>query len=152
MNIDYDLIVYELRKGLKLRADNGCTSSLPVEMFLKEYRTIGFNSSRQTGATSWIIEQCKKFPGKVSVLVESDTLRAMMLDALGDDAYLMRESIFIPSDVVQCVDNCRIQRLVCKTERLIVDDSRYIMERLGMRRLYKWVSMSGNNDIEIILV
>lgn len=56
--IDYDLIVNELTNGLRLVTDPLAQSFGLVNIsYFREFRTIGFQTPRQTGSSSWIIRR-----------------------------------------------------------------------------------------------
>lgn len=61
--INYDLIFAELKKGLR-RHDHPVVAALysitDAGTFYREFRTVAFTTSRQTGAKMWAVEQISK--------------------------------------------------------------------------------------------
>lgn len=58
--IDFDLIVNELRKGLRPHTDPVAQLLTAGPQFFHEFRTIGLHAARQTGKTRWAFEQMVK--------------------------------------------------------------------------------------------
>jgi hypothetical protein len=58
--IDFDLIVNELRKGLRPHTDPIAQAILARTQFFHEFRTIGLTAARQTGKSRWAFEQLAK--------------------------------------------------------------------------------------------
>jgi hypothetical protein len=156
MTIDYNAIIDELigkgdnkecRKRIEELSDE--FNGLETGEFLREHRTIGFHNTRQTGKTAWVNEQFINRPGEVSIVTVNAAREA---DAMTHAKSIDRSKFFTATDIVACVGGhpSYVQR-ICKTKCVIVTDSMYVLDRVGYSHLYKWLALSDNRDMWIIL-
>jgi hypothetical protein len=156
MTIDYNAIIDELigkgeNKEWRARIEEISAefNNMETAEFLREYRTIGFHNTRQTGKTAWGVEQFINRPDEVSIVTVN---AALSCDAMTRAKSTDKSKFFTAYDIAACIGGhpSSVQRL-CKTKCVIVTDSIYVLDRIGYRHLYKWLAMSENRDMWVIL-
>lgn len=152
--IDYDSVLEmligdpERKKGIEEFAT--ISGHLSREQFLREHRTIGWTNSRQTGKSTWAVDQYVSKPGDVSIV---DVNKAMMVSTMTSSKSTEMGKFFTAMDIIATVGEHKgvVPRL-SKTKFVIVQDSMFVLDRVGYRTLYKWLAMSEVEDMWIILV
>ena len=67
--IDYDLIVNELLKSLNdEQSQKQYGYGIPVKTYFREFRTVGFGTTRQTGKSKWLAERILLDPSAILIV------------------------------------------------------------------------------------
>lgn len=74
--INFDLIINELEAGIELAAPWAPEMSFGSTSYFREFRTIGFNASRQIGKTAWMMQRVEDDARSVMVIRDELLLRA----------------------------------------------------------------------------
>jgi hypothetical protein len=151
--IDYDAILEALvgDSGARERLEDAgrLMGHIDREQFLREYRTIGFINTRQTGKTRWALEQFTSRPGEVSIVVVN---RELMVTAMTEARTTEGDKFFTARDITETAGQHKdVTPRLCTTKFVIVQDSMYVLDRVGYRFFYKWLAMSEVEDIWVIL-
>lgn len=140
-NIDYDAIF----TGLLERADQHFDWLIQESRFtppecLRDFATIGISSPRQSGRSTWAIEQVVKHN---ALMVTTNELVAKHWRNRTPRPY--KSQIITMRDLAKVIkDEMPAPTSTGWHPWVILDESRYIFELVSFRDFYKWLALNPN--------
>lgn len=178
--VNYDVIVQALKDraneisgpyGEALRLSSGDS------FFIRDMRTIGFHAPRQSGRSTWVMNEMVKNPGTLVITVNKPLRDALVLrQCQGDSTYVkgiikvdrledidkrvitLRDLAAMMGERGSMADNPQIKHfeLSFKIDQIILDDAHVIFDRLRRNKFYDWAArvfdVSKAEDPFVVLV
>lgn len=118
---------------------------VPLDVHLRDSRTIHMGGPRQAGKSRWSYKQLKE-DQHTSMVVVNDSLREVAI-ANGRLLPVYASRIFTVHEIKKYI---LFDELPYIGKRIILDDALYIFDRLNFRSFYKWIALKQDWDLHII--